>query len=99
MTSLLNRPVAGWRAGERAAEIDGAIGDGSPFDSTFGYYAHGVGPETATAPAGWQERLVRVEVPARGRQPTAVALGVPLLPETHRETTAKHVRGLFLRLE
>ncbi len=43
---------------ERAAVIDGAIGEGSPFHETFGYYAHGVGPETAKAPAGWEERLV-----------------------------------------
>ncbi len=43
---------------ERAAVIDGAIGEGSPFHETFGYYAHGVGPETAKAPAGWEGRLV-----------------------------------------
>lgn len=28
-----------------ADEIDGKIGDGSQFHSTFGIYAHGVGPE------------------------------------------------------
>lgn len=43
---------------ERADEIDGAMGDGSYFDATFGYYAHGVGPETAKAPAGWEKRLI-----------------------------------------
>lgn len=43
---------------ERATDIDGAIGGGSIFFDTFGYYAHGVGPETAKPPAGWQERLV-----------------------------------------
>jgi hypothetical protein len=48
---------------DRAIEIDGAIGDGSPFHETYGYYAHGVGPETAKAPAGWQDRLVRVDLP------------------------------------
>ena len=32
---------------ERADMIDGALGDGSPFHRAFGYYAHGVGPETA----------------------------------------------------
>jgi hypothetical protein len=60
-------------APERAAEIDGAIGDGSRFDSTFGVYAHGVGPETPTAPAGWQERLIRVELPPLGQRPSVVA--------------------------
>jgi hypothetical protein len=50
---------------ERAIEIDGALGDGSQFHATNGYYAHGVGPETARAPAGWDTRLVAVTVPAR----------------------------------
>jgi hypothetical protein len=45
---------------ERSDEIDGNLGDGSYFDSTFGYYAHAVGPETATLPPGWEERLVPV---------------------------------------
>jgi hypothetical protein len=60
-------------APERAGEIDGAIGDGSMFDSTYGYYAHGVGPKTPTAPAGWEGRLVRLELPPIGSQPAAVA--------------------------
>lgn len=43
---------------EKAEAIDGGIGEGSMFQSTFGIYAHGVGPETAKCPAGWQDRLV-----------------------------------------
>jgi hypothetical protein len=54
---------------ERAIEIDGALGDGSPFHRQFGYYAHGVGPETAKAPAGWERRLVRLDIPPRLRSP------------------------------
>jgi hypothetical protein len=50
---------------DAAADVDGALGDGSPFHLAFGYYAHGVGPETAKAPKGWQERLVRREIPPR----------------------------------
>lgn len=38
----------------------GSIGEGSPFHQAFGYYAHGVGLETAVLPAGWRERLVSV---------------------------------------
>jgi len=38
--------------------IDGSIGERSPFHETFGYYAHGVGAETATLPAGWRDRAV-----------------------------------------
>lgn len=45
---------------ERADLIDGSIGEGSPFHATFGYYAHGVGPETAVLPRGWQQRLIAV---------------------------------------
>lgn len=51
------------RRPEKAIEIDGAMGDGSQFHETFGYYAHGVGPETTKAPRGWQDRLVPVYVP------------------------------------
>jgi len=47
-------------APEKADLIDGSIGELSPFHETFGYYAHGVGPETATLPREWQSRLVRV---------------------------------------
>src|ERR1700722_10114323 len=43
---------------ERAELIDGSIGEGSPFHETYGYYAQGVGEETATLPAGWRDRLV-----------------------------------------
>jgi len=55
----------------RAAEIDGALGDGSRFHEMYGYYAHGVGPESITAPAGWDGRLVRLEIPAIRRKDEA----------------------------
>ena len=42
---------------EKSIDIDGAIGELSPFHQEFGYYAHGVSPETATLPAGWEQRL------------------------------------------
>lgn len=45
---------------ERADLIDGSIGEGSPFEREYGYYAHGVGTETAILPVGWKERLVVV---------------------------------------
>ncbi len=43
---------------EAAELIDGSIGEASPFNSTFGYYAHGVGKETAVLPVGWEDRLI-----------------------------------------
>jgi len=45
-------------APDKADLIDGTIGENSPFHSAFGYYAHGVAPETATLPANWKTRLV-----------------------------------------
>ena len=51
---------------ERSDEIDGSLGDGSYFDSAYGYYAHAVGPETATAPVGWEGRLVAIRNPNTG---------------------------------
>jgi hypothetical protein len=42
---------------ERADVIDGSIGELSPFHETFGYYAQGVGEETALLPEGWKDRL------------------------------------------
>ena len=71
---------------ERAVIIEGAIGEGSPFHDTFGYYAHTVGPETAQAPAGWQERLVAVRT-ANTRGATGLCL------EPHDLVLAKLVAG------
>jgi hypothetical protein len=45
---------------ERADLIDGVLGELSPFDETFGYYADGVDKTTAILPEGWEERLVRI---------------------------------------
>lgn len=123
---------------DRAVEIDGAIGDGSRFHETYDYYAHGVGPETAIAPAGWESRLVRIELPVVGRKKNTVvawcleahdlvlaklaagrghdlefaeeairaglvdrdklALGLALMPDTHREAARKRLAGLLARL-
>ncbi|MBM3462977.1 MAG: hypothetical protein FJX76_12820 [Armatimonadetes bacterium] len=45
---------------EKADLIDGSIGELSPFHNTFGYYAHGVGPETARFPRNWRARAMTV---------------------------------------
>ena len=41
-----------------ADRIDGALGEGSRFDSEFHYHADGVSLGTAVTPPGWVERLV-----------------------------------------
>ncbi len=45
---------------ERSDLIDATIGEGSPFQREFGYYAHGVDETTAVLPEGWRGRLVLV---------------------------------------
>jgi hypothetical protein len=45
---------------ERSDLIDSTIGEGSPFQKSFGYYAHGVGEATAILPDGWRDRLILV---------------------------------------
>ena len=75
---------------ERADDIEGALGDGSPFAQTYGYFARGVGPETATPPTGWQDRLVAVPIPPRvgsERVPVAYCL------EPHDLVLAKCAAG------
>ncbi len=49
------------QAPELADKIDGAIGEGSQFHRSFGYYAQGAGPETATLPKDWMQRVHRVQ--------------------------------------
>lgn len=51
---------------DRADDIDAAIGELSPFHETHGYYAHGVSPNTAILPAGWERRLIRISNPNTG---------------------------------
>src|SRR5689334_7271496 len=70
----------------RSDLIDGSIGDGSPFQRAFGYYAHGVGEETAVLPEGWRERLVLV-----CGENTSFVRGWCL--EVHDLAISKHVPG------
>lgn len=55
--------VAFWNDADesKSDSLDGAIGELSQFDETFGYYGQGVSISTAVLPTGWQDRLVRFE--------------------------------------
>ena len=81
----LNRP-------ERSDLIDGSIGEGSPFEREFGYYAHGVDSSTAVLPEGWRDRLVLVSGP-NTRQVRGWCL------EVHDLAAAKLVAGREKDLE
>lgn len=65
LTVSVEADVYPLNAPELAHDIDVHIGEGSQFHQQNGYYAQGVGPETARLPAGWQERLRRVPDLAR----------------------------------
>ena len=77
---------------ELAIQIEGAIGENSAFHDTFDYYAQGVGPETATLPDGWQDRLFRV-----ANDNTRGTAGLCL--EIHDLAISKYVAGREKDLE
>lgn len=63
MVTSMDADIYPRNAPELADEIDGNLGEGSQFHETYGYWAHGVAPETPVAPAGWQDRLVPIVLP------------------------------------
>jgi hypothetical protein len=73
-------------APERSDLVDAAIGELSAFHQAFGYYAHGVDQTTAILPAGWAERLVRIE-----NENTGGAVGWCL--EAHDVAISKLIAG------
>lgn len=46
---------------EKSDLIDGAIGEASNFMDYYGYYAQGVGVDTAVLPEGWEQRVVKIQ--------------------------------------
>jgi hypothetical protein len=70
----------------KADQVDGAIGELSPFHETFGYYAQGVSVSTAILPTGWRERLIALDTPS-----TDPARGLCLEP--HDCVVSKLVAG------
>lgn len=71
---------------DRSDLIDSTIGDGSPFQRSFGYYAHGIGEKTAVLPEGWRDRLVLIS-----GENTRFVRGWCL--EVHDLAISKHVAG------
>jgi len=71
---------------ELAELVDGSIGEGSFFHEQFGYYAQGVGPETAVLPEAWERRLVAIN-----NENTNGVVGLCL--EVHDLAISKYVAG------
>jgi hypothetical protein len=65
---LVSQEVDLYAPSDEAASdlVDGSIGEKSPFHESFGYYAHGVGEETAILPSRWRERAVAIQTPFTG---------------------------------
>jgi hypothetical protein len=66
LLASMEADVFSLRSPNDAELIDGSIGEASPFHRAFGYFAHGVGEETAILPSGWRSRLVPLTSPATG---------------------------------
>ena len=77
---------------EAADRVDGAIGEASSFHELHGYYAQGVGPETAVLPGDWQSRLVSIN-----NENTNGITGLCL--EVHDLTVSKLIAGRTKDLE
>ncbi|MBI3568920.1 MAG: hypothetical protein HY084_12045 [Gemmatimonadetes bacterium] len=77
--------VVPYRHPERWEAIDGQLGEQSQFHLTHGFYVQGVGFETATFPARWETRCLRVPV---GRPPIVV-----ICPELHDLAASKLAAG------
>lgn len=66
LAESIEADVFTFRSPKDAEIIDGSIGEHSMFHRTFGYYAHGVGIDTATLADGWRDRLIRIGVALPG---------------------------------
>ena len=84
---LVSREVDLYLPGnERRTELLNAIGEGSQFHETFGYYADPVGESTAVLPKGWRGRLVNL--------PPADDAGIKgLCLDPHDLAISKYVAG------
>lgn len=77
---------------ELADRVDAAIGEGSSFHELHGYYAQGVGPETAVLPSGWKNRVIIV----KNENTNGIA---GLCIEVHDLAISKLVAGRYTDLE
>lgn len=46
----------------RVFELAPSLGQGSAFEAEHAYYLDPISPQVATLPAGWEERLIRIEL-------------------------------------
>jgi hypothetical protein len=82
--------------GEKSAAVEGSLGQLSPFHEMYGYYVDGVDFKTATAPEGWEQRLVAFAPPGASPgilgAPPSVEWRTRLPPGGPRRPTAPPAR-------
>ncbi|MBB5205022.1 hypothetical protein HNQ51_002341 [Inhella inkyongensis] len=61
LTVSMEADIYPWTEPALGDAIEGAIGEGSDFHTTHGYYAQAVDASTADLPSGWQTRLHRIQ--------------------------------------
>lgn len=67
--------------GDLAQQISGAIGEGSDFHVTHGYYPDGMTLDEAMLPSGWEGRLASIDVHRLDRPETPAKLFAPELAD------------------
>jgi len=72
----LSRVSIGVDRADLALQIEGALGEGSQFHATNGYYAEGVELEVAVLAAGWRDRVIPLICEAPDRPKVGWCLSV-----------------------
>jgi hypothetical protein len=49
------------KAPDKMELINGSLGEITQFHRTFGYYAHGIPPDSCPLPSGWDKRLITIK--------------------------------------
>ena len=89
----VNRP-------EAVDDIDGSLGEMSPFHQTHGFYVHGISIESVILPYGWEQRTIPVSDPISTSGKTGFCIEVHDLAASklaaYREKDKEFVRGLLI---
>lgn len=85
---------------ETVDNIDGALGELSPFHQTHGFYVHGISIEAAKLPDGWKQRTVPISDPVSTRGNTGFCIEVHDLAASklaaYREKDKEFIRLLLI---
>lgn len=69
----------------KSDEVDGSIGECSPFHEQFGYYGQGVAGVTDVLPDGWRDRVVPFIRADADPSTVAIVCPTPIEPEAQEQ--------------